>query len=173
MPLVLWLYIKGGIGEDFLPTTISVVCPDNGASSTTPLDSVTFFLSQKSLVTFTYTMSVTISTNTAGATIRDNMPRAMENFLRFSSVPVAFAGPPAVNNTFARSSVIYTNGSANNVVQGVFTNRGSSILTLPAGTYKIQLCGRTLTGTGSNSGYTAIFGQNTSDNFDIISIPIN
>lgn len=157
--------VATALGTDELPTPIPVTeVPDGNNSSELLLKAYTFTLTQRSMVHFL--ASVSVSVYVSGSTsLTDGINRAYHAVFKFTStVP---AGLVTTNVNFAQDGASYTNTSG--TTSGDMYLQPEAYLVLPKGTYTVQLVGRIF---GYDLPARAVFGQGSvaQNNADMVSI---
>ena len=130
------LIFGGDLSNPFNTLTLSTPGGDTNTQpivfSSTGTNSLTFTISETSLVTFDYNIGVSISGGGAGW--NDNRRKMLNNSLRFSTVPSGSVVPSGVNFAFSQTVIAGEGGRP-----GFFNNSGSHTLLLIPGDYTLEL----------------------------------
>lgn len=124
--------LVGGDLSDALPTTTTITS-SGGTLATAILDTYTFVITQKSLVTFSYDVSYTIDIST----VNNGNSRFIGTYFQFTNKPAA--STLALNSPFANVRTPFSTGTGG--VPGFYSNSSSSRLVLEPGSYTITLSG--------------------------------
>ena len=157
--------LVGGTIADAIAATQITVASDVNASTNAILGTYTFTLGTASIVDFTASVSSAFHT-TGGGIITDGSVKGAKLFFRFTNAP---AGIP-LNTSFGFSGMSYnnTNLNTNNAIFGLFFLPSHVSLSLPAGTYTVNLLGE-----GSSAlGFRLTFGLGAFDMVQIKAIPL-
>ncbi|MBP2617898.1 hypothetical protein [Chryseobacterium jejuense] len=159
MPSQPFQVISGADGLDAVPIT-STISAVNGELTTTPvLATKTFTLSKKSMVTFSYNISASDIGKASGGTLLDGTSKKVGAKLILNSKDIIDSGIPFTN-------------SGNNYAFGLFYLNGNRSIILKEGTYTVNLVGNVFCHTADSNGIRATFGATSTDQFDIIAIPV-
>lgn len=151
--------IGGADGLDAVTST-STISAVNGELTTTPvLATKTFTLSKKSMVTFSYNISTSDIVKANGDALFDGTSKRIGAKLILNSKDIINSGIPFTN-------------SGQKYVFGVFYLNGNRSIVLNEGTYTVNLVGNVFAYTGDTMGIRATFGATSTDQFDIIAIPV-
>ncbi|MDP9962251.1 hypothetical protein [Chryseobacterium lathyri] len=151
--------ISGADGLDAVTTTRTISAV-NGVLATTPvLATKTFTLLKKSMVTFSYNISVSDIVKANGDDLFDGISKKVGAKLILNSKDIIDSGIPFTN-------------SGQKYAFGLFYLNGNRSIILNEGTYTVNLVGYLFSHTEDSNGIRATFGATSTDQFDIIAIPV-
>ncbi|KYH06600.1 hypothetical protein A1704_23655 [Chryseobacterium cucumeris] len=157
--------LAGADGIDAYTGSGVTISAANNNTTTQLVTSRAFTLNQKSLVTFTYTLSVSDIVAADGSFISDNRSKLYGSGLYWIN-----GGGIFTNNTSL--SVQSTNFSSSpNYANGFFHLSSTRSVVLPAGTYSVGLQAIVFAALNDNIGIRATFGTGSRDILDIIAVP--
>jgi hypothetical protein len=151
--------ITGANGTDAIMTSKTASSKNGVAGTTPPLLTKVFTLNKKSMVTFSYNLSVGDITTSTGASLMDGTSKRLASRLLLNGSVIINEGIP-----FSNSGSYYASG--------YFYLNGSRTILLNAGSYTLNIEGNVFAWAGDNIGITATFGGTSDDQLDIIAVPV-
>ncbi|MGG5210983.1 hypothetical protein ACQWU4_18840 [Chryseobacterium sp. MIQD13] len=166
--LLLPQILAGANGIDAISATLSVSSVAGIASYTSNLLIRSFTLTQTSMVSFSYQLSVGSITNTTGGNLTDGASKQIGARLAWKSLP---AGSPfTLSDTLYTDAMPFMNSSAN-YTKGFYYPKGNCSLILSPGAYSVELKGYVYA-YDNLQGIKATFGGSPYDRLDIIATPV-
>lgn len=160
--------LTGFNGIDAITTTQTITSLGGAATYTTNLLVKSFTISQKSLVTFSYGLSVGNILNTSGGNLTDKTSKQIGARLVWNSLP---AGSPfSVGGVISTAGLPFTNG-ATPYTSGFFYPRSVTCIVLNPGNYSVELKGYVYA-FDTGQGIRATFGNSWTDKLDISAVPV-
>lgn len=158
--------LAGADGIDAYTGSGVTISATDDNTTTQLMTSKTFTLNQKSLVTFTYTLSVSNIVAANGSSLSDNRSKLYGANLYWIN-----GGGIFTNNTnISTQSASFS--TAANYASGWFYPNNTRSIVLPAGTYSVGLQAVVYAGPSDNTGIRATFGTGVRDILDIIAVPV-
>lgn len=153
------LVLMGADGTDAVASTRTASARNGATGTTASLATKVFTLTKRSMVTFSFNLSVSSILTYNGATLTDGTSKRIGAKVLLNSAGIINSGIPFTNN-----GAQYTSG--------FYYLNGSRTILLNAGTYTVDLVGNVYAYDNDNIGITATFGSTTDDQLDIIAVPI-
>lgn len=160
--------LAGFDGLDAITTTATISSINGVATYTTDLIVKSFTITQKSLVTFSYSLSVGNILNSSGGNLTDNTSKQIGARLLWKSVPTG--SPFSVGGVISTAGLPFTNGGTV-YSSGSFYPLSVNCIVLNPGTYSVELKGYVFA-YDNVQGIRATFGSGWSDKLDISAVPV-
>jgi len=160
--------LAGGDGVDAIPTGTTI---STFSIETAQLTSRTFTLTQRSIVSFSSSVSVVGILQPNGSPLTDKIGKFFRLELEFDETG---GDPVSGDKIIVRGSFPFTSAYGNSYMSGFYYINVSASRILEPGTYKIDFIGRAGTPAieSYDQGVKATFGGATQDRIDIIAQPI-
>lgn len=154
------------IGNDAITTAVQLNFPANtsGFQATTALQTVSFTLTQRSVVYITSSLSAEV-TNTSNTVLNDANNKSIVATISFTTAP---ATTGLTSNFTLTDTAIYASGTTSSI--NTFKLSPSGELVLPAGDYTLILRGATIGALGFP--YRVFFGGGTGDKLNVFTKPL-
>lgn len=161
--------LAGGDGTDAVAAAQTISAINNTPGYTNNLTSKSFTVSQTSLVTFSYSLSVLNILTSSGSNIfNDGAAKQIGANLIWKNLPAGSSF--AVNGILCTNAMPISNTN-NSYTSGTFYQSNSCSIILPPGTYAVELQGF-LNAVDNTQGIRATFGGTSYDRFDILATSI-
>lgn len=157
-------------GDDAITTTTTLnITANQTYQSTGNLLSVSFTLSQRSMVYISSTLTAEVQ-NSSGGAISDGKSRAITALLWFTAAPAASGIP--TTTSYMSDGFSFSSRSTNSVYSSLKMSPSCEII-LPAGNYTLVLRGAGIAANNSpDDNYRIVWGGGTGDKLNVLAKPL-